>query len=668
MAVGGQPVEERLVELFKRDKYRDLIARAVLSNRRSVPVDFPDIAVFDSGFASALLEHPDRHLPVLDAALTEQVRIEFPEQFGKRFRARVRGLPEALSVRAIRSAHLGRLVMVDGIVVRATTVRPVVVRAFYRCRNCGREYEVEGWRGAPRCSNPRCAERRPAMERLEEKTEYTDSQLLGLQEKPEELPPGQLPRTIEVSLTEDIVDTAAPGDRVTVCGVVRAVAESRGGAPTGQLKMRIEAVSLETRGKELESLAVSPEDEKEFKRMASEPGFYERLIASIAPSIYGHEAIKEAILLALVGARQKVFPDGVRVRGDVHLLLVGDPGTAKSTLLLHAAQIAPRGVYTTGRGSTAAGLTAAVIREQGGGMVLEAGATVLADMGVCVVDEIDKMRPEDRVAMHEVMANQTVSIAKGGIVATLNARCSILAAANPELGRYDPYRPFNENVNLPVTLLSRFDLIFVLRDEPNPEVDRRVSSHMISLHLNRAPAEAAPIPPDTLKRYIAFAKKFNPVLTEEAAKEIQQFYLQMRSVYERTSTVAITARQLESLVRLAEARARALLRESVTKEDAQVAIRLMKRSLSEVGIDVETGKPDIDVIMSGKPLSVREKLTMVLDAIKRLQQQHGYADDNALRQELAEKGLSRSEIDRILSRMISDGRIYSPKPGTYRVT
>ncbi|MCX8203044.1 MAG: hypothetical protein N3H32_01870, partial [Nitrososphaeria archaeon] len=173
--MGGQPVEERLVELFKRDKYRDLIARAVLSNRRSVPVDFPDIAVFDSGFASALLEHPDRHLAVLDAALTEQVRIEFPEQFGKRFRARVRGLPEALSVRAIRSAHLGRLVMVDGIVVRATTVRPVVVRAFYRCRNCGREYDVEGWRGAPRCSNPRCAERRPAMERLEEKTEDTDS-------------------------------------------------------------------------------------------------------------------------------------------------------------------------------------------------------------------------------------------------------------------------------------------------------------------------------------------------------------------------------------------------------------------------------------------------------------------------------------------------------------
>jgi replicative DNA helicase Mcm len=301
-------------------------------------------------------------------------------------------------------------------------------------------------------------------------------------------------------------------------------------------------------------------------------------------------------------------------------------------------------------------------------MVLEAGATVLADMGVCVVDEIDKMRPEDRVAMHEVMANQTVSIAKGGIVATLNARCSILAAANPELGRYDPYRPFNENVNLPVTLLSRFDLIFVLRDEPNPEMDRRISTHMLELHVHGRAPESGALPPETLKKYIAFAKRFTPVLSKEAAEELQRFYLQMRMVYERTSTVAITARQLESLVRLAEARARALLREVVTKEDAEVAIRLMKRSLSEVGIDVETGKPDIDVIMSGKPKSVREKLTLVIDTIKRLEQAHGYADDAALRQELESKGLTKAEIDRILNRMISEGRIYTPKPGAYRVT
>jgi len=665
--LGELPIEERLAEFFKQEKYRDLIARAVLSNRRSVPVDFGDLLVFDSEFAGSVLESPDKTLPILNAALNEQVRIEFPDQTSRRYVARVRNLPETLSIRSIRAQHLRKLVSVDGIVVRASTVRPMLVRATYRCRYCGKLYTVDRARPPARCESPRCSDKKPSFEFVEEDSEYVDFQLIGLQEKPEELPPGQLPRTIEVSLTEDLVDAVAPGDRVTVCGIVRAISDAREQS-SGPLRLRIEGVSVETRGKEMESLAITPQEEKEFLRMASQPGFYETLIESIAPSIQGHTHIKEAILLALVGSRQKVFPDGVRVRGDIHLLLVGDPGTAKSTLLLYAAQIAPRGVYTTGRGSTAAGLTAAVIREQGGGMVLEAGATVLADMGVCVVDEIDKMRPEDRVAMHEVMANQTVSIAKGGIVATLNARCSILAAANPELGRYDPYRPFNENVNLPVTLLSRFDLIFVLRDEPNPEMDRRISTHMLELHMHGRAPESGALPPETLKKYIAFAKRFTPVLSREAAEELQRFYLQMRSVYERTSTVAITARQLESLVRLAEARARALLREVVTKEDAEVAIRLMKRSLSEVGIDVETGKPDIDVIMSGKPKSVREKLTLVIDTIKRLEQAHGYADDAALRQELESKGLTKAEIDRILNRMISEGRIYTPKPGAYRVT
>ncbi|MCS7142259.1 MAG: minichromosome maintenance protein MCM [Aigarchaeota archaeon] len=670
---GEGPIEERLSSFFNQEKYREMISRAVLAGKRSVPVDFNDLLVFDSEFASALVEDPMSNLKILDAAAFTQAQIEHPAQAGKlkRFHARVRGLPEKISIRQIRSEHLGKLIQLDGIVVRASTVRPMLMVARYRCRYCGREKLVKSddvIQPPGRCESPRCIGRRPSFELIQESSEYIDYQLIGIQEKPEDLPPGQIPRLIEVRLVDDIVDVASPGDRVAMVGVLKSTLEVRRGVAPNSLKLHLEGISVETVGKEADALLISPEEEEAFRRMAQDKDLYSKLIASVAPSIKGHEYVKEAILLALFGGRQKVFSDGVKVRGDVHLLLVGDPGTAKSTLLQFASQIAPRGVYTSGRGSTAAGLTAAVVRDAGGLLVLEAGACVLADMGVCVVDEIDKMRPEDRVAMHEVMAQQTVSIAKGGIVATLNARCSILAAANPELGRYDIYRSFNENVNLPITLLSRFDIIFVLRDEPIKEVDRSIASHIVGLHGGSEQAIQPPIPPNVLKKYISYSKRVEPVLSKDAMDVLQEFYLQMRSVYERTSTISITARQLESLIRLAEARARVELRKVVTKEDAEAAIALMKKSLSEVGIDVETGRPDIDVIMTGKPKSVREKLTLVLDIIKRLQEQHGYADDTAVRHELEEQGLTRGEIDRIINRMLSEGKIYSPKPGAYRLT
>jgi DNA replicative helicase MCM subunit Mcm2 (Cdc46/Mcm family) len=312
--------------------------------------------------------------------------------------------------------------------------------------------------------------------------------------------------------------------------------------------------------------------------------------------------------------------------------------------------------------------TAAVVRDKGGNMILEAGALVLADMGVCCIDEIEKMRPEDRVAIHESMAQQTVSIAKGGIVATLNARTSILAAANPELGRYNPYESFAVNVNLPITILSRFDLIFVLRDEPIPEHDQKIATHILSLQSRSMPPSEPVIKPETLRKYIAYAKRIQPELTPRAAKLIENFYLQMRSIYQQTSTIAITARQLESLIRLAEARARAALRDYVTEEDVMDVIDLMKRSLSEVGIDVETGKPDIDVIMTGKPKSIRDKFSIVLKIIGEIQNKKGYVEDAELREALREYGIEDQEIKTILNRLLSDGKLFTPKPGTYRLT
>jgi len=305
-----------------------------------------------------------------------------------------------------------------------------------------------------------------------------------------------------------------------------------------------------------------------------------------------------------------------------------------------------------------------------GGMTLEAGALVLADKGIAAIDEIDKMRPEDRVAIHEAMEQQTVSVAKGGIVATLNARTSILAAANPALGRYDPYRTVAENIALPVTILSRFDLIFVLRDVPEKELDTKMSEHILDIHRTGVSPVEPPISPDLFRKYISYAKNVKPVLTKEALERIKDFYLAMRSASETEGTpIAITARQLESLVRLAEAKARVALRKEVLIEDAETAISIMKRSLEEVGIDVSSRKFDIDIIMTGKPKSLRDKLAVVLGTVVEMEKETGMVEKAALLEKLeTEREISSGEAERLIGQLVKEGTLYSPREGYLKKT
>jgi len=670
------PLEERLQGFFKADKYRSLISAAATRRERSVSVDFGDLVSFDEAFSLDLVNDPSRLLPLLDKAAYRQLQVEAPEHASslEDFYARVTNLPIITSLREVRASNLGRLIMLDAIVVRASVVKPMLKKAVFKCAVCGAPIEVKQdtririMKRPDRCPNPSCRARGKSFQLDEEASTFIDLQGIGLQEKPEDLPAGQLPRMLEIRLTEDLVDRARPGDRVYVTGILSSVQERMGEAALRTFRPYLEAVSLETASKEPEALTTTADEEKKFRQMASSPFIHRQIIESIAPSIYGLEDVKEAVMYLLLGGNTKEFPDGVRVRGDVNVLLVGDPGTAKSVLLQNVSKISPRGLYTSGRGSTAAGLTAAVMREKAGGMVLEAGAMVLADRGVCCIDEIDKMRPEDRVAIHEAMAQQTVSVAKGGIVATLNARTAVMAAANPSLGRYDSFRTFPENVNLPVTILSRFDLIFILKDVPDAEQDRKISDHILSLHSTGAPSISPPIPPDVLRKYVSYAKRIRPEMTPETMKVLENFFLATRAVYDQTSTVTITARQLESLIRLTEARARAALRETVAPEDAGAVVMLMKKSLSQVGVDVETGRPDIDAIMTGKPGSVREKLRAVIDVVKRLSEERGVAEEEAVKRDLLEQGLTDADIDRILRKLISEGTLYSPRPGAYKLT
>ncbi|MBS7635502.1 minichromosome maintenance protein MCM [Candidatus Bathyarchaeota archaeon] len=674
---------EKLIEkfhmIFKSTKYRNRIAQMALNASTSLVLDFEDVLMVDRHLADGLLEKPYELLSYANSAAFEQLQIEDPE-YAEKIKelgviVRVRGIPRITPLRRLGSEHIGKLVMIEGIIMRATNVRPIVTIAIFRCKRCETKMEVlqsGAFLTLPfKCANPRCGKGGP-FEFIQEESRFMDYQELRIQEYPEDIPPGQTPRSLDIRLLgKDIVDTARPGDRVYVVGVVGA--ESTSYPRTGRARaftLYIDANFIDAAGKEAESLYISSEEEEQILKMAKDPLIHRKIIQSIAPSIYGYEHIKEAIMYLLFGGVPKYLPD-INIRGEINILLIGDPGTAKSQLLRYVQRIAPRGLYTSGRGTTAAGLTAAVLPSPAGGMTLEAGALVLADKGIACIDEIDKMRPEDRVAIHEAMEQHTISVAKGGIVATLNARTAILAAANPALGRYDSYRTVAENISLPVTILSRFDLIFVLRDVPEKDYDAQMSEHLLRLHMKEAPPIEPPIPPDLLRKYVAYAKNnVRPVLTAEAMDRLKEFYLAMRSASEgEGSPVAITARQLESLVRIAEARARAALRNVVLVEDAEAAIAITRRSLEEVGIDVSSRKFDIDIIMVGKPKSMQDKLRIILNTLIEMERESGMVNRADLLEKLSsEYDITKSEAEKLIAQMIREGTLYEPRGGYLKKT
>ena len=1163
-------------------KYRKRLAQVAVNNGISLVIDFDDLIAFDPALARSVTERPDDYVGYASSAATAQMRVEDPEyaEHAGRIFARFRRLPEKRALRKIGAEDMKKLALVEGIVVRTTQVRPMILKAVFRCRKCLEIVQEEQSGDLMRGPGPTCpsCKQKTAWELLEEQCKFKNTQEARVQERPEDLPPGQLPRYLDVRLEDDIVDSARPGDRVAVTSIVRAEKQYVG--EKGRLRtfnLYLEANFVDVVGKETEVVEITREDEKKILEASKDPFVHRKLIMSLAPSIYGYGEIKEGILYLLFGGVSKHLPDGVSIRGDLNTLLIGDPGTAKSQLLQYVSRIAPRGLYTSGRGTTAAGLcvdkdsmvvtrqgiraigdvieeqlkdndarsetgetialepspseiiapivedrvlneprgsslllrnvsltslgfskvtqyyrlrspvlirirtvlgkeilltpetqvgcydqegrlaywkraedvreedrllisrhlqdpgrllrirmlefadeddfvrleahafarlrsvlqreystlreaaraigiledklyhrwrrkglrlrdlkkitrvlgvgtfselepyvreiayksyrgietvqvprnltqlmelvgclyadgcitedkrgggrglcvrftsgdyaecerycgllrslfgltptikkekdehcydvrftnkivgrllrslglpvgvkmdsmqmdpaissapndllaaflrglishdgwvsnrknvgfstsskrlaiqvdlclqrfgivtalrkrrpkvtaiqgklvrskgnyelsiydgeslktfqeqigfpqstksqklvalialkkfnhsnfirighdmisvrvkrisreaanaevydltvegshsflangfivhnTAAVLREKTGGMVLEAGALVLADKGIACIDELDKMRPDDRVAIHEALEQQTVSVAKGGIVATLNARAAVLAAANPALGRYEPHKNINENINLPVTILSRFDLIFLVKDLPEPENDSRMSEHILSLHKTKHTPEEAPFPPDFLRKYISYAKRIAPVLTPEAVKELQDFYLKMRNTTGKEAAVAITPRQLEGLVRISEARARAFLREEVTVEDAKSAVKIMSYALYDVGVDVKTGKIDIDTIMTGKPATVRDSLGRVMAIVAELERETGTVEEKILTAAIVEREkVTDGEARRFVGQLIKEGMIYSPKEGKLKRT
>jgi replicative DNA helicase Mcm len=431
-------------------------------------------------------------------------------------------------------------------------------------------------------------------------------------------------------------------------------------------KSQIDCNFVEVRGKEPEQIQISKQDEAMIRSVAKGPDAYEKLIASMAPAILGHDPEKEAILLLLVGGTSNTLPDGTKLRGDINILLVGDPGTAKSEMLKFAAQVAPRGLFASGRGTTAAGLSAAVIREKNV-LMLEAGVVVLADQGIACIDEFDKMRAEDRSALHEQMEQQSVTIAKGGIYASLNARTAILAAMNPVLGKYNPFQNLTDNIgDVPIPLLTRFDLIFVIKDQPSLGEDEKLATHILTVHTKKTYTRPPPVEFGLLKKYISYAKKGTPGLTKEATDRLKDYYLELRRSGGEEGQLPPTPRTLESLIRLATARAKLLLKDEVSEEDALTAVSLMNRMVQDVLTDATTKKTDFGIQL-GKPVGERKNLGRAMEIFKSLEgPDKKPIERKAFKEELLKAKFSEDDAEKMIKTMFREGLIYESKPGFFR--
>lgn len=683
-------------EEFIRSRYWDELLELADSYpaKRSLAVHFSDLDKYDPEFADELLENPDH---MLDAGGSALLEIDLPiDVLLEGAHLRIVGLPRRYKVRDLRSDQIGKLIGIEGLIRTATEVRPKITSAAFECQRCGHTFYKEQtgskFQEPYDCPNDAC-DRRGPFKFLHERSRFVDAQKLRIQESPEDLKGGEQPQTLDVELEDDLTGFIFPGDRVIINGKLRSYQRTTQTGKSTYFDLFLDGISIEMKEQDFEEIEISPEEEEELLEMSRDPLIYENIIKSIAPSIYGYEEVKEALALQLVSGFSKGLPDGSRIRGDLHMLLVGDPGIAKSQLLRYIIQLSPRGIYTSGKSSTSAGLTATAVKDElgDGRWTIEAGALVLADKGIAAVDEMDKMRSEDRSALHEAMEQQTISVAKAGVMATLKSRCALLAAANPKYGRFDRYEAIAQQINLSPALMSRFDLIFVLADDPSEVRDSKIASHIIQSHyagelstqkqinpdISQEEVDAAceviqpAIKPELLRKYVAYARKnIFPVLTDEARVRFKNHYVGLRKQGEDSNQpVPVTARQLEALVRLGEASARLRFASKITSEDAERVIRIVEACLRQVGVDPETGRLDADVIAVGISKSARDKIKVIKDIISEVSlEHHGSAPKDLVLDQAEGVGIDREKAEETISRLRQRGEIIEPRPGQLKLT
>ncbi|ACV47167.1 MULTISPECIES: ATP-binding protein [Halomicrobium] len=859
-------------EEFYRDYYRNEIgelAQKYPNDQKSLWVDWDDLYRFDPDLADDVRNRPEQMQDYAEEAL-RLYDLPVDVKLGQAH-VRFHDLPESEDIRAIRHEHHGMLIAVQGIVRKATDVRPKVTNAAFECQRCGtltRIPQVAGDFQEPHeCQG--CERQGPFRLNMDQ-SEFVDAQKIRVQESPEGLRGGETPQAIDVNIEDDITGEVTAGDHVRVTGVLKLDQQGDDRSQSPMFDLYMDGIDVSIEDEQFEDMDITEEDKKEIIELSNEDDLYDKMVGAIAPSIYGYEREKLAMMLQLFSGVTKHLPDGSRIRGDLHMLLIGDPGTGKclsgdthvtlgdgsevpirtlvednlddpkpvddgvwdtvdfevpslqedgtisqqqatkvwkreapeqlyrirtatgrelditpshplfvqsngrfeavkaeqltagqmiackgnndetehgqstvaadggvvtaqtdriesiepvepedewvydlevggthnyvsngvvshnSQMLSYIQNIAPRSVYTSGKGSSSAGLTAAAVRDDFGDgqqWTLEAGALVLADLGIAAVDELDKMNPDDRSAMHQALEQQEISINKAGINATLKSRCSLLGAANPKYGRFDQFEPIGEQIDLEPALVSRFDLIFTVTDEPDEEEDRNLASHIIQtnyageLHTHRVEnptsdysqeqvdavtEEVAPtIEPDLLRKYVAHAKtSCFPTMTEEAKTEIEDFYVDLRvQGTDEDAAVPVTARKLEALVRLSEASARIRLSDTVEKEDAERATTIARYCMEQIGVDPETGEFDADVVETGTSKSQRDRIQNLKGIISDIEEEYDEgAPVDVVVERAEEVGIEESKAEHEIEKLKQKGEVYEPRTDHLRTT
>ena len=668
---GGRQGKEEIVLETKNffDSYKKEVGDSLRKGNNVIYLDFMKLSEFSNNLSDEILSNPEDTLRLMELAIEESGLVSD-------VRIRLTNLPESqmLKVRNIRSKHLNELIVVEGIIRQASDVRPQVVNAKFECPSCGTVISVlqmeKKFHEPSRCS---CGRRGGFT--LKSK-EMVDTQRLVVDEAPESLSGGEQPKRINIFVKEDLVEPkmeerTTPGSRIRVIGILKEVPVplNTGGLST-RFELAIEANNIIPLEETFEELDISEDDEKKIMELSRDPKIFDNLAKSITPSVWGYEEIKKSLVLQLFGGVKKIHKDGQKSRGDIHILLVGDPGVAKSVTLGFMAEISPKGRYVVGKSASGAGLTATVVRDEYlRGWSLEAGAMVLANKGLVCIDELEKMDQQDRSSMHEAMEQQTITISKANVQATLRAETSVLAAANPKFGRFDPYQSIAQQIDLPPTLINRFDVIFTLRDIPDKDKDNKIAMHVLSEHIKEG--KEMFIPRELFRKYVAYAKqRVHPKITKEAAEEIQKFYVDLRnrpvSSEAALRPIPISARQLQALIRMSEASAKLRLSDVVTKDDAIKSIDLMKYYLMQVGYDYESNTFDIDKISLGRSSSQMNKVLTVLHAIESLREKVGeLVPMEEIEKELEGK-MNTAEIEKSLAELKKHGDIFEPRLGYFQ--
>lgn len=684
-------------EFFTDSEYRHRITEIadIYPEKKSLEINYSEIETFDFELSEYFLDNSYKATFIAEKIIEKLT----PPEKKVTIHLRVKNIPKdsKIEIRDLRSKHLGKFIAVEGLVRKATEVRPKMVDAMFKCLRCEAiikepqdnlifKEPLECYKEQGGCARTAASTK---FKLLNEHSTYIDTQKIEIQESPEGLRGGAQPQRLVAYTEDDLTGRISPGDRIIINGPLRSAQKKSYPVRSTLFEIFMDINSIELEEHEFEEVPISSEDAQRITELSKDPDIYRKITASISPTIYGMTVEKEALALQLFGGVPKIMPDGTHIRGDIHIFLVGDPGTAKSQLLRYISELAPRGIYASGKASSAAGLTAAAVKDEfgEGRWTLEAGALVLADKGVACVDELDKMSPQDRSSMHEAMEQQRISIAKAGITATLQSRCAVLGAANPKYGRFDTTQYLAQQINIPVALLSRFDLIFTITDVPDSEKDLLIAEHILRSHTlggiekhrietgediseEEIPSYTEPyLDRDFFRKYVAYAKRIFPVMTKEASAALRDYYTTIRKQGEpEGSSVPITARQLEAFVRLSEASARIRLSDKVTEDDARRAIRIVEYYLKKVA--GEEGRFDIDIIESGTSQSQRERIRTIRNIIKNLAESGGPIEHEDIIAEAEALGIERSRAESIIRRLhIEDGYIYEPRPGSkkYRV-